>query len=134
MFDLLSKHDPYLQFHSHKSLKPLFVYVKYPDLIHAYARACLLTVPSRETDLPPTPLANEPIPKGIARILGAESVRKAYRARRAEEAGNGGRGTATPKSSKEGVNRPKEEGIRPGETLREYNRYMRLINLLLDRN
>jgi len=78
---------------------------------------------SRETDLPPTPLANEPIPKGIARVLGAESVRKAYRTRRAEEeAGRGGKGTATPKSNKEGVNRPKEEGIRPGETLREYNR------------
>ncbi|KAF8610295.1 hypothetical protein BDV93DRAFT_601329 [Ceratobasidium sp. AG-I] len=78
---------------------------------------------NRETDLAPTPLANEPIPKGIARVLGAESVRKAYRARRAdEEAGKGGKGTTVSRSNKEGAGRPKEEGIRPGETLREYNR------------
>ncbi|KAG9079437.1 hypothetical protein FRC06_007724 [Ceratobasidium sp. 370] len=69
----------------------------------------------RETDLAPTPLANEPIPKGVARVLGAEAVRGAYRARRAAEAGEKEKG----KSLKPGG---AGEGIRPGETLGEYNR------------
>ncbi|KAG8762761.1 hypothetical protein FRC12_008870 [Ceratobasidium sp. 428] len=75
---------------------------------------------NRQTDLAPTsPHAHdEPVPKGIARVLGAEKARAAYRARVAEE-----------KKQKSGVSGEKgkslnagEEMIRPGESLGEFNR------------
>ncbi|KAG9125152.1 hypothetical protein FRC07_008772 [Ceratobasidium sp. 392] len=67
---------------------------------------------NRQTDLAPTPLADEPIPKGIARVLGAESVRAAYKERRRKEE----------EEEAKGKRLNSGEGVRPGETLREFNR------------
>ena len=64
---------------------------------------------NRQTDLAPTPLASEPIPKGVARVLGAESVRAAYRQRQQEEQDK--------KTGKE-----HKVSLLPGESLREFNR------------
>lgn len=68
-------------------------------------------------------------------MLGAEAVRKAFRARRAEEGGKSTTGASSrSESGKESAKPQKEEGIRPGETLREYNRYMWSIGVVLDQN
>ncbi|CAE6463357.1 unnamed protein product [Rhizoctonia solani] len=67
---------------------------------------------SRETDMVPTPLSSEPIPKGMARILGAERVRADYRAQQKK------------KREEEDRDRKGRDTIEllPGESLREFNR------------
>ncbi|KAH7340964.1 hypothetical protein B0J17DRAFT_340589 [Rhizoctonia solani] len=65
---------------------------------------------NRQTDLAPTPLGSEPIPKGIARVLGAERVRNEYRAqlkKKQEDRESKGAGRVE---------------LLPGESLREFNR------------
>ncbi|CAE6421521.1 unnamed protein product [Rhizoctonia solani] len=72
---------------------------------------------SRETEMAPTPLSSEPIPKGMARILGAERVQAEYRARQKKKREEG-----------EGRDRDRDRKGRgtiellPGESLREFNR------------
>ncbi|ELU44890.1 hypothetical protein AG1IA_01081 [Rhizoctonia solani AG-1 IA] len=63
----------------------------------------------------PTPLSSEPIPKGMARILGGERVRADYRAQQKK------------KREEEDRDRKGRDTIEllPGESLREFNRYVR---------
>ncbi|KAJ1309687.1 hypothetical protein OPQ81_006452 [Rhizoctonia solani] len=67
---------------------------------------------SRQSDLAPTPLSSEPIPKGIARVLGAERVQREYREQQKK------------KQQEERERKSTERGIEllPGESLREFNR------------
>ncbi|CAE6527304.1 unnamed protein product [Rhizoctonia solani] len=65
---------------------------------------------SRQSNLAPTPVSSEPIPKGMARVLGAERVQREYREqlkkKQQEERKGAGRGIE----------------LLPGESLREFNR------------
>lgn len=80
-------------------------------------------LPRRQTDLAPTALASEPIPKGLARVLDAEKVRAAYRKRRAEEeTKSGGPGTEARGKA--------EVKLLPGESLREFNRYAGRVSVV----
>jgi hypothetical protein len=70
------------------------------------------------TEMAPTPVSSEPIPKGMARILGAERVQAEYHARQKK------------KQEEEGRDRDRKGGgstieLLPGESLREFNRYVR---------
>ncbi|KAF8493308.1 hypothetical protein JB92DRAFT_3127464 [Gautieria morchelliformis] len=93
-----------------------------------HKRAKLSTRQSERTkrgaDLPPTggvPLAQEIVPKSMARVLQAERVRMMYRDKRAldDEDGEGQRNT---KRRKKGGEMQKPAGIKHGESLVQYNR------------
>ncbi|CAE6422549.1 unnamed protein product [Rhizoctonia solani] len=65
----------------------------------------------RQSDLAPTPLSSEPIPKGMARVLGAERVQREYREQLKKKQED-----RESKGSGRGIE------LLPGESLREFNR------------
>ncbi|CAE7072356.1 unnamed protein product [Rhizoctonia solani] len=63
---------------------------------------------SRQTDLAPSPMSSEPVPKGMARVLDAERVQREYRAQLKKKQAD--------KNESKGIE------LLPGESLREFNR------------